>query len=861
MAARDTPVMRQHADAKREYPEAIVFFRLGDFYEMFGEDAIVAAGALDLVLTSRNKGQADEIPMCGVPHHAAHGYITRLLDLGHRVALCEQLADPAKCRGLVPRQVVKVITPGLVTEDEYLRPAANNWLAAAQIDASGVGLALLDLSTVELAVVELADVAALLAELVRAGPREVLVGGDQDVAADVLPAIGRVLVKALVRADSSLEISEQERALDLVGEIAISDWERRAAARVLRFAQRCNPNTPLPSVRLIRWEIAEHLVIDEIAQGHLELAIPAHGDPETTLLNVIDVTRTPAGGRLMRRSLLAPMRHVPSIRRQLDRVEFFVVHSRLRRQLATVLGEIGDLERLATRVELGQVSPRELGALGGGLRAAAEAVALLEAQPEPDARQVLGLPSSPVDVVSDVAAELRRALVERPPSMPKEGEVFRAEYDSELAELSAMRRAGTDHIVALETRLRAETGVASLKIRFTRVFGWYVEVTRSQTDRVPSNWRRKQTVASGERFTLDELDDLADRIAHAEERHRERELELLRELVALTARASSRIRTLAMLMANWDMASALAEVAHRHDYCRPEVDDGSSIEIVDGRHPVVERLAAAGRFVPNDCRLDCSRERLMVLTGPNMAGKSTYLRQVAEIVILAQMGSYVPAKSARIGVVDRVLSRVGASDNLARGESTFMVEMRETSQILRNATRKSLVILDEVGRGTSTFDGLAIAWAVAEHLETVVGCRALFATHYHELTALSDSSSHIVNFSVSARELDGDVVFFHHVEPGPASRSYGVAVAKLAGLPESVLRRARSLLIEFEKRPAQEFAEGGEEMARAQLDLFRRVEPTTEAIEQVRHELQNLDADRLTPLEALALIHGWKRQI
>jgi DNA mismatch repair protein MutS len=862
MSARTTPVMQQHAAAKSAYPDAIVFFRLGDFYEMFGDDAVTVAPLLDLTLTSRNRGKPDEIPMAGVPHHAAHQYIGKLLELGYKIAICEQMADPSKVKGIVPREVVRVITPGLVTDREQLDAATNNYLAAVHVAVADVGLALLDLSTGELLAASFADASAVLAEVGRTSPRELLLGGAPDASSDTLAAAGNLLRTLGVTALRNDEALSAGGALDALGSLgdeakALGESARWAVARVLRFARACNPGLELPLKRIGLWDPSTTLVIDRTAAQHLELVESPSGRA-ATLLSVIGATVTPPGTRFLRRQLLAPLVDVERIRRRLDRVELFVENPRLRDELRAALGGVGDLERLATRAALGEATPRELGALRDGLAGAARAVAVLETTADPSLRDVLGL-TTPVDTLGELAAELDRALVERPPQQPKDGAVFREGFDSELDELSALTRTGAEHMVELEARLREATGIPTLKVRYTRVFGWYIEVTRSHAGRVPEHFRRKQTVATGERYTTPELDELADRITHAEERHRERELALLRELVRRSGEHNDRIRALAARLSRWDVAAGLAEVAHRHDYTRPLVDASGALVIRDGRHPVVERLAARGRFVPNDTELDLDAERLWLVTGPNMAGKSTLLRQVALVVVLAQMGSYVPARHARIGLVDRVLSRVGASDNLARGESTFMVEMRETAEILRSATRRSFVILDELGRGTSTFDGLAIAWAVAEYLDEAIGCRALFATHYHELVELAEASPHAANVSVSARELDGDVVFMHRLVRGAASRSYGVAVAKLAGLPESILARARALL------QALESGDGGAGRPRAtsdtlQLDLFsaRRKSPGSE---EVLATLSELDVNRLTGLEALTLIALLKEKL
>jgi DNA mismatch repair protein MutS len=865
MAGSTTPVMQQHAAAKRAYPGAIVFFRLGDFYEMFGDDAVLASKLLDLTLTSRNRGKPDEIPMAGVPHHAAHGYIGRLLELGHQVAICEQMADPSKVKGIVPREVVRVITPGLITDEQQLTANTNNFLCAVELGAAEVGIALYDLSTGELQAGSLPDAARILGELSRAAPREVLVGAAPNAQQSLgsVVAAARSLAGVAVREDSELSDADQATALGELRKDAesLGTEARRAVARALRFAQACLPLGRIPVRRIARFEASGTLLIERVAQLHLELTASISGSKQATLLSAIDASRSPAGARLLRRRLLAPLTDVASIRRRHDQVELFVVHARLREELRAALGDVGDLERLSVRAALGEASPRDLAGLRDGLSAAAAALQLLEAVRDPELREVLELTARPVDGVGEVQAQLAEALIERPSPLGKQGEIFRPEFDAELGELDGLRRTGTEHMVELEARLRERTGIATLRIRFTRVFGWYIEVSRGQSGRVPDDFRRKQTVATGERYTLPELDELADKISHAEERHRERELSLLKQLVELAGRAAPRIAALSERLASWDVAAALADVAHRHDYVRPKVDDSDLISLRDARHPVVERLSARGKFVPNDVELDLGGERLWLLTGPNMAGKSTLLRQVALCAILAQMGSFVPARAARIGVVDRVLSRVGASDNLAGGESTFMVEMRETAEILRSATRRSLVILDEIGRGTSTFDGLAIAWAVAEYLDEVVGCRALFATHYHELTHLAEQSEHVGSYSVSAREQKDDVVFLHRLVPGASSRSYGVAVAKLAGLPEPVLARARALLVALEQNDARSPEPRTRAGKAPQLSLFGERSAESRAQAELVELLRALDLDRMTGLEALSLLQRLKSKL
>jgi len=615
------------------------------------------------------------------------------------------------------------------------------------------------------------------------------------------------------------------------------------------------------------------LLLDDSTQAHLELVRTTDGDEKASLLTHIDETKTGPGARLLRRRLLAPLTRVAEIRRRLDAVELFVTQPKLRGEVRTHLGNISDLERLAVKLIVQRAGPRDLQAIRASLRELPRIVAALEKTRDPALREALEVPGDEplLDTCSELRSLLDRALEDDPPPKLIDGGVIRAGFDDALDEARSRARDGQRVMVELEGRLRESSGIPSLKVRFTRVFGWYIEVTRAHVERAPKVWRRKQTVATGERFSCDELDATADDLAHAEERYAAREGILFASLLRELATNAPRLRRVAERLASWDVATGLAEVAHRNDFARPEVDDSLTLTFEDGRHPTVERFAAAGRFVPNDVRLDADPHpdegaaRLWLVTGPNMAGKSTLMRQVALIVILAQTGSFVPARRARIGVVDRVLTRVGATDNLSRGESTFMVEMKETANVLRCATRRSLVILDEIGRGTSTYDGLAIAWAVAECLHDTIGCRAMFATHYQELTELAATRSGLQNWSVTARESAGEIVFLHKLARGAASRSYGVACARLAGVPEHVVARAKNILENLEGGTSLIETHDGElprspstspfplepEIGADQLELFsKRAHSKHPALATLRA----VDVNRLTPLEALQLV-------
>jgi DNA mismatch repair protein MutS len=858
--------MEQFFRAKQEYPDTILFFRMGDFYEMFFEDAVLAASLLDLTLTSRGTDpEGVAIPMAGVPHHAAPGYIARLLEQGQRVAICEQMEDPSKVKGVVPREVVRVITPALALESDTLDARRPNYLVALVGAEGAFGFALLELGAAEVRVAAFASETELLAELARAEPREILVYQCTEA---LQRSLTRLLPRAVLRSvgEDMLARARVEPQIAAIVDAVVAPPAPGAAAAAaprvpsaaavdavrltLCYALDAQPGTPLDVQRLLAYDTSSQLALDDAAVRNLEIVSTLAGERKGSLLHLFDVTKTSMGARALRRRLLAPLAQLDAIRRRHDAVQWLLEDSELRAKLRVELGQVHDLERLATRASLGIANPRDLAAICSSLVHAASLAQQLEQCAARSVDDVLKrlLPDDPCH---DVQQLLSAALLEEPPLVATQGGIFRDAHDVRIAELRELSTASKDVILRLEERERARTGIATLKIRYTKVFGYYIEISRAKAGSVPDDYRRKQTVATGERFTTEALDAVAAKILNADERLRALEQELFVELRRQIGGHAARLRRLAARLADLDVHAALADVAHRHGYVRPEVDESLELDIEEARHPVVEAMLARGSFVPNDVQLRVDDQRFMVITGPNMAGKSTTMRQVALAVILAQAGAFVPAARARIGLCDRIFTRVGASDNLVAGQSTFMVEMRETANILRGATRRSLVILDEIGRGTSTYDGLSIAWAVAEYLNDVVQCRAMFATHYHELCDLADVRSTVVNYNVAAREHGEDVVFLHRLIAGPANSSYGVAVAKLSGIPEIVLARARAILRELEtghsgvvgQRPAL-----SHDQAPAQLSMFSATPTPVSACEAT---LRELDLDRITPIDAL----------
>jgi DNA mismatch repair protein MutS len=833
-----TPVMRQFLAAKAQHPDAIVFFRLGDFYEMFYEDAGRAAAILDIALTSRGTGpDGNKIPMAGVPHHAAAGYLAALLRAGEKVAICEQMGDPSSTRGVVPREVVRVVTPGLCLEPDALDARAENFLVA--VNGEG-GIAALELSTGTLraCVVELGP--QWVGELVRLDPAEVLVEAD---AAGLESACRQSLTNAALRVvEATDDGATLGKALTQaqVDELSAEPAAARAASLVLHYANAhlASCNIHLASL----YTAGERLVLDDAAVKNLELVRTLDGERRGSLLHLLDATKTSMGARALRARLLEPLTDIERIRRRHDAVELFVCDARARDQARVLLAQIGDLERLAVRAGVGLATPRDLGVIRNSLRSAGALLAQLRDLPGSDLDDALAFLHD-ADSCSEVLSLLESALVAEPPAIDRQGGIFADGYLAELDELRRLSTTAKDIILDLERRERERTGIGSLKIKFTKVFGYYIEITKSKLDAVPDDYVRKQTIASGERFITAELAELQERILHADERARALESAAFIDLRAAVGEHAPRLHQLARAVAAIDVAASLAEVAHVRGYARPIVDASRGLHLEDSRHPTVECYAAQDGFVPNTIELDPEGTRLMLLTGPNMAGKSTAMRQAALAVIMAQAGGFVAGKAARIGIVDRVYTRVGASDQLARGQSTFMVEMTEASAILRGATDRSFVILDEIGRGTSTYDGLAIAWAVAEHLHDATRCRAIFATHYHELCELADRLPNAANYNVAAKEHDDRMVLLHQLVPGGSNRSYGLAVARLAGVPPVVLARAKAKLGELEAR-----AESG---PTPQMPLFETPAPTRSDVEAT---LRALDVDRMTPVDALVTL-------
>lgn len=844
--------MQQYREIKSRHQDAILFFRMGDFYEMFYEDAEVASRTLGLTLTSRNNGGASEVPLAGVPVKAAGEYLRRLITQGYRVSICEQTEDPKAAKGIVRREVVETITPGAAFADDLLDGTRNNFLCAVRQLGAGFGIAAIDITTGEfrLTTAAVGDAEAALSQF---SPREVIIetnAGLEGVAAATAEGEG-----PLVTQRDSWHFDPELGAEKLLRRFEVNSVEvfgigpedaiaLGAAGALLAYLDEIQPGgTPhLARPRMDR--MGNQMPLDEMTRRNLELVDSLRGGGTAgTLIGVLDRTLTPMGARLLRQRILSPLTDIDAIERRLDGVES-LGDELARTQLRRELDGVRDVERLAGKAASGRISPRELGALRESVaRLPLVGEALSRAASSAGSLNALAEMQNEWENCGELCAALTAHLVDKPPMVVGDEPSIRSGVDSELDEWRALRDGGKDGIARIQTEERARTGIASLKIGFNKIFGYFIEVTNSNKHLVPADYQRRQTLAGAERYVTPALKEYEESVLSAADRIEARERELLDGLRSRVAAQTMRLQAAAGAVAELDVLSTLAEAASREGYVRPKLTTGLELRIRAGRHPVVERMMARERFIPNDVDLD-EKGRIIILTGPNMAGKSTILRQIGLIVLMAQAGSFVPADSAVIGIADRLFTRVGASDNLVRGQSTFMVEMAETSAILHSATARSLVLLDEIGRGTSTYDGISIAWAVTEHLHDKIGCKTVFATHYHELTQLEQQLVAVRNYNVQVREVDDKILFLHKLQRGGADRSYGIEVGRLAGLPAPVLSRARELLRRLEAEQLVAPASAHERVGGQQLALFEGRNPMIE-------EIASLNPDDMTPMQAL----------
>jgi DNA mismatch repair protein MutS len=867
--AKVTPMMHQYLEVKSRYPDAILFFRLGDFYEMFLEDAVTASRVLNITLTSRNKGADNEIPLCGIPFHSAQPYIAKLVANGHNVAICEQVEDPKMVKGLVKRDVVQVITPGLVVDTDTLQPNENNFLVVVvRVANDCFGLARLDITTGEFRVTQVGSIETVRSEIASLDPTEVLLSDDEE--GDLsLAALSQVLSRRVVNRVPAWTCDEKNATEQLLETFNCSRLDAFgckglpaavcAAGAALHYLLEAQKGVVSHLQPPVTYHVSDFMVLDDATRRNLELTATLFDrSRKGSLLAVLDRTVTAMGGRALRQWINQPLVDVERIQHRQRAIAELAEEPLVRDDLRTLLDSVYDLERLNGKIAMANANGKDLVALKVSLQQLPAVLSHLHTL-QSDLSTRIGQMIDPLPEVVDL---ISRAIVDDPPFVLREGGVIRDGYHAELDELKLIRREGKGWIARLEKQQRERTGISSLKVRYNKVFGYYIEITKTHTDRVPEDYQRKQTLTNAERYITPELKEYEEKVLGAEERMTGLEYELFQEVRQQLASQGEKLQQTASALAQLDVLCGLADVAHERRYIVPEVDESDTLIIRDGRHPVVEAMNLDERFVPNDVELDLSQNQILIITGPNMAGKSTYMRQVALIVLMAQIGSLVPAKSARIGVVDRIFTRVGASDNLASGQSTFMVEMTETANILNHATPRSLIILDEIGRGTSTFDGVSIAWAVAEflHDNEQTAARTLFATHYHEMTDLAVTHERVQNYNVAVKEWNDQIIFLRKIVKGGASHSYGIQVGRLAGLPQPVIDRAREILRNLES---------GEYVSQGQPRLARRQGEPAEPLPQmslfesggdaVRDRLDEIDVSILTPLEALNLIDELKR--
>jgi len=881
MAAQQklTPMLKQYLAIKEQYQDAILFYRMGDFYEMFFEDAVTASKVLGITLTSRNsKADKDRVPLCGVPYHAATTYLAKLVRGGFKVAICEQVENPKEAKGIVQREVIRVITPGLVTDEQLLDDKSNLYIAAIAVPKNKDtlwGLSIIDMSTGEFLAGEFADIQDLNDDLIRRHPSEIIFSDEPperyaEEQKGAIALLQQVLPEIFPspRPDGDFQIqAAREQLLEHFKTTSLSGFGCEhlnaalgAAGALFSYIAETQKTDLSHISKITAIDLSETLIIDESSRRNLEITQSiVGGKRQGSLLAVLDFTSTPMGARLLKKNILSPLHNSDDISLRLDTVAFLYKDASLRDDLRELLLKVYDLERLNSRIVLGHGNGRDLNALQNSLAQLPQIKTRLAAVNDKRLQAIC----AELDPLADLTDLLGRAIRDDAPITLRDGKLIKPGFNEQLDELVSISTDGKRLILELEQRERERSGIGKLKIGFNKVFGYYLEVSRAQSANVPDYFIRKQTLVNAERFITPELKEFESKVIGAEDKRVELEYQLFSEVRGEAAAQSSRILAAANHLAWLDFFTCLAEAARRHKYVKPQVNDGENIIIEEGRHPVIEQSLPPGRFVPNDLHLDQEKNEVLIITGPNMAGKSTVLRQTALIVLMAQMGSFVPAARAQIGVVDRIFTRVGAMDNLRQGQSTFMVEMNETANILNNATPKSLVILDEIGRGTSTYDGLAIAWAVTEDLvnKDGKGVKTIFATHYHELIELARTSERVKNFNIAVREWNDTIIFLHKLLAGGTNKSYGIQVAALAGVPDAVISRANELLFNIEQGELNQYgnpciAESDRHEARpkrpAQLELFA---PATDPIHM---KLVGVDPNHLSPMDALTLVYELK---
>ncbi len=848
-----TPIRQQYLDIKKDYPDAILFFRLGDFYETFDEDAEIASRELDIVLTGRNVAKGQKVPMAGIPYHAADNYISRLIDKGYHVAICEQIGEQPK-KGIFPREVIRLVTPGTVIEPGLIKNEKNNYLVSLFLQDSTAGLAFLDISTGEIGVSYFTDNEfhnRLNAEISRLHPSEILLPESVH-----LPFTEQFHVTALP--DWKFELGRSEQLLKTQFHVASLDGfglknkpsAVAALGAVLGYVKESDPQALALFTDLNFYAIEDHMVLDEATRRNLELTETILKVSEAgSLLGVLDKTRTPMGKRMIRRWVNQPLIHAPEIKERLDAVQYLLENGLDRLELQKQLKAVADIERIINRVIAQHAVPRDLVALRETLES------LPEILKKTDGRiPLLDNEAASIDDCADEFSLLQKSITDEPPATLAHTGIIRAGYSSELDEIMRSTKNSRDYIASLEKVEKERTGIKTLKVGFNKVFGYYIEISNSYADQAPEEYIRKQTLVNAERFITPKLKEYETIVLNAEENIHAIEARVFKEICAELKKSAKKLLAVSRYLGMLDVLASFAQVASENNYVRPKLSEDTHLQIRNGRHPVVEKTRLDISFVPNDTYFT-NGDNIQVITGPNMSGKSTYLRQVALIVLLAQIGSFVPAESAEIGIVDRIFTRIGAQDEIHAGQSTFMVEMIETANILHNATDKSLLILDEIGRGTSTYDGLSIAWAVLEYIHNHprLKSRTLFATHYHELTQLPDVLPNIKNYNVAVSEVDNKVIFLHKIVPGGADRSYGIHVAQLAGIPGPVITRANEILAQLEGQSRQ--LELKDEAARpTQMALFEHESP-------VLKDIKKLDPNSLSPIEALNKIYQWKKDL